>query len=402
MDRFGTVLRFELVRTLRKRSFWIGALALPVLVIVIAALQFFSAQTTAASSEAQREASMELRYLDESGVVNPDIAAELGGSPIEDAEEGRELVAAGEIDAFIHYPADLIDDHVTVVGKHLGVFADGTYSAIATSLLQASAEGAIDSPALVAIVRGSVPVDTTTYLPDGSVSRAVESLPIGLVLVVLLFLTVVVLANPLLVATTEEKENRVAEILLVTANPTTVISAKLLAYSLVGLIQMGLVALLAVLGWLVFRDELDFGAVDLSTIVVDPQMLLVGIPILLGAAALFIGMLAAVGASAPSAKEAGGFTGAAIMVPLIPLYLFGLIISSPNSPLVEVLTYLPFTAGTTSLIRNAFGVLPLWQGLLVALILFLSAAAMIWLAVRAFRRGALEYGRMLNWRELLR
>ena len=186
-----------------------------------------------------------------------------------------------------------------------------------------------------------------------------------------------------------------------TAKPNSVIAAKLLALCIIALAQIAVVVAPIAIGWVLFREQLQFGDIDLSQVVFDPQMIIIGVLILLGASALYIASLAAVGASAPSAKEAGGFSFAAIFVPLVPLYLIAMIMSTPEAPLVQFLTYFQFTAGTTALVRNAFGGLELWEGLLVIAVLVLSAVIALTLTTRIFRRGALQYDRSLGWREIV-
>ena len=400
MSTFRTVLSFEVLRTLRKKSFWIGALAVPVLAAVIVAVQLLSAQSASDAAEAQASAEIDFVYLDESGRIDASIASGLGGSPVSSAESGLAEVRAGEVDAFFHYPPDPTTAPVEVAGVYSGVVADGRYGAVATSLLSDSARAAVGSPELVELVTGGFQVQTTTYMPDGSVSTVLAALPIGILIIVLFFLVVVLLGNPVLIATTEEKENRVAEVLLTSARPDTVISAKLTALGIIGLTQMLVVIVPVTLVWALFREQLSIGGLDLRHIVLDPGMIAAGVLILLGASALYVATLAAVGAAAPSAKEAGGFTFVAILLPLAPLYASAAIVATPGIPLVQVLTYFPLTAGTTALLRNAVGSLALWEGLIVAAILFVTAALVLQLAVRAFRRGALEYDRRLRWREI--
>ncbi|MBO9577327.1 MAG: ABC transporter permease [Microbacteriaceae bacterium] len=401
MSAFGIVLRFEVARALRKKAFWIGALALPVIIGVIGLVQFLGAQSAQQAAEEQAKAGFEFVYLDASGVVDARLATELGGAPAADADSAIAQVRSGETEAFFDFPADPSTQPVTIAGRHVGVIDDGRYGAVATTLLAESAKTEIGSPELVAIVAGGVRTDVTTYLPDGSVSTAAQSLPVGILLLALLFLTVVLLGQQVLIVTTEEKENRVAEILLTTTRPNAVIAAKLVALAIAGVVQMLVVFVPVAIGWALFGGGLSIAGLDLSQVVFDPQQILLGVLILLGAAALFIVTLAAVGASAPSAKEAGGFSALSIILPLAPLYAAAIIVTQPSLPIVRVLTYFPFTAGTTSLLRNAFGTLPLVEGLLVAAILFVSAALVLRIAVRAFRRGALEYDRMLGWRDLL-
>lgn len=402
MSTFRTVLEFEVTRTLKKRAFWIGALAVPVLIIVIGLIQFLGSQS-AQDAEAQLgDSRFAFLYVDESGLVDASVASGAGGTPIDSPEAGVEAVRSGSAEAFFHYPADPATEAIEVAGRHVNAFDDGRYGAVASAVLTESVRAEIGSDELVSIIQGGTRVDAVTYLPDGSVSNVLAAMPVGIVLLALLFLAVVLLGNPVLIATTEEKENRVAEILLTSARPNAVIAAKLVALGIVGLVQVGVILAPVVLGWLLLRDQLRLGELDLSSIVFDPQLVTLGVLILLAGIALYIASLAAVGAAAPSAKDAGGFTFIAIMLPLAPLYAAALIVSQPDSPIVQALTFFPFTAGTTALLRNAVGSLDLWEGVVVIAVLAVAAALMLALAARAFRRGALEYERMLGLRELLR
>jgi len=402
VSTFRTVLEFEVTRTLKKRAFWIGALAVPVLIIVIGLIQFLGSQS-AQDAEAQLgDSRFAFLYVDESGLVDASVASGAGGTPIDSPEAGVEAVRSGSAEAFFHYPADPATEAIEVAGRHVNAFDDGRYGAVASAVLTESVRAEIGSDELVSIIQGGTRVDAVTYLPDGSVSNVLAAMPVGIVLLALLFLAVVLLGNPVLIATTEEKENRVAEILLTSARPNAVIAAKLVALGIVGLVQVGVILAPVLLGWLLFRDQLRLGELDLSSIVFDPQLVTLGVLILLAAIALYIASLAAVGAAAPSAKDAGGFTFIAIMLPLAPLYAAALIVSQPDSPIVQALTFFPFTAGTTALLRNAVGSLDLWEGVVVIAVLAVAAALMLALAARAFRRGALEYERMLGLRELLR
>jgi len=400
MSTFRTVLGFEIARTLKKKSFWIGALAVPVLVAVVALVQVFATSSAEEQLSAQEQESFVWSYTDASGIVDAEIAASLGGAPVDDAEVADALLRDGEVDAVIRFPADPATEPVIVRGQHVGIFADSRYDAVAKSVLASSARAEIGSDRLVAIAQGDFQVRTTTYLPDGAVATALQALPVGALFFVLFFLVVMLLGNPVLISTTEEKENRVAEILLTTAKPNSVIAAKLLALCVVALAQILVVTVPIAIGLAIFGERVQLGDLNLGELVIEPQMTIVGTLVLLGASALYIASLAAVGAAAPSAREAGGFSFAAIFVPLVPIYLIAMIMSSPEAPLVQFLTYFPFTAGTTALIRNATGGLELWEGALVVAVLVLSAAAFLALTVRIFRRGALQYDRTVGMREI--
>ena len=70
--------------------------------------------------------------------------------------------------------------------------------------------------------------------------------------------------------------------------------------------------------------------------------------------------------------------------------------------MVNVFTYFPLTAPTTALLRNAAGALSLTQALVSLAIIVVSATLALMFAIRAFQYGAMEYGRRVSIKELIR
>jgi ABC-2 type transport system permease protein len=169
----------------------------------------------------------------------------------------------------------------------------------------------------------------------------------------------------------------------------------------IGIIQLAVFALPMLIGFLFFRDQLQIPSLDLSGLVFDPQKMIVGALILIGGFALFTGTLVAVGAVMPTAKDAAPVFSVVIFAVVIPLYASGFAISSPQSPIVQLLAYFPFTAPITSLILNAFGSLPLWQAIIIIVELFVLAVVVLRIAVRLFRYGSIEYSSKVRIRDVL-
>ena len=66
------------------------------------------------------------------------------------------------------------------------------------------------------------------------------------------------------------------------------------------------------------------------------------------------------------------------------------------------MSFIPFTAPLTIIIRSGFTQLPFWQIALSVVILVLCAAGSLWLAGRAFRLGMLSYGKRLPILDIFR
>ncbi|MEZ5088521.1 MAG: ABC transporter permease [Micropruina sp.] len=166
--------------------------------------------------------------------------------------------------------------------------------------------------------------------------------------------------------TLEEKENRVTEMILTTMNPTTLIVGKVLALVLIGIVQGVVVAIPTAVVVSLLTGDLGGAAAPgvpvLGSIPFDAGAVAVGFALFLLSFLMFTGLLVAIGAVMPSAKEAGNTFGVMIMAMFIPLYAASLLVSDPHGPVSQIFTFFPLTAPVSALLRNATGGLDAWGG----------------------------------------
>ena len=129
--------------------------------------------------------------------------------------------------------------------------------------------------------------------------------------------------------------------------------------------------------------------------------MVVAVLLLIGGFVLFTGVLVAIGAIMPTAKDAGVIFGPLIFAMFIPFYAISLIISDPGALIVQVFTFFPLTAPVTAMLRNGFGTLdPLTAGIVITE-LFVLGALVLRVAVQLFRYGSIAYTDKLNPRAVL-
>lgn len=395
----GNVISFELVRTMKKKRFWLGIFAMPLLIVIVITLVSVSESHSKKTTANQKNSHFSFEYTDTSGMVDPAIVATLKGTQVSSENAGIADVKSGKVDAYFYYPAHPSKDAIKVFGREKGVFENGKYSSVAQMLLQTSVESKIASPDVSAITKGSIKSTTVTFR-DGKAAGGVNSLIPSMLYLVIFYLIILLLGNQMLTSTLDEKENRVTEMILTTINPTNLIVGKVISLFVLGVVQMLVFAIPIVTGYVFFRSDLNLPNIDFSHLVFDPQQMTVGALILIGGFALFTGTLVALGAAMPTAKDAGPIFGSLIALMFIPFYVFSLIASSPNAPIVQIFTYFPYSAPVTGMLRNGFGTLPLWQAAIVITGLFVLSAFVLRLAVRLFRYGSIEYSRKLSLREI--
>ncbi|MET3810826.1 ABC transporter permease [Arthrobacter sp. UYEF3] len=390
-----TVVGFEFTRTMKKRSFWIATLAIPVVMAIVFALVYLSNSSTAASADAQKTATMAFTYTDDSGLIAPQIATAMGGKKVTDPAQALQDVKKGLTDAYFAYPAKPATQPVKVYGADKGIFENGKYDAVAKQLLTASAQATIGSPQLTAAASGTVKTEATTF-KDGQPSGGFGAAIPPLMFLLIFYVSIILLSSQMLNSTLEEKENRVTEMILTTLNPTTLIIGKVIALFMVGLLQILVFLTPIAIGYLFFRDKLALPDLDLSTLSFEPGTMLVGALLLLGGFTVFTGVLVAIGAIMPTAKDAGTIFGPLMALIFVPFYAISLIISDPHAPIVQIFTYFPLSAPVTALLRNGFGTLTPLEATIVIAELFIVGFLILRLAVHLFRYGSIQYSGRLS------
>ncbi len=187
---------------------------------------------------------------------------------------------------------------------------------------------------------------------------------------------------------------------MTSVRPTTLILGKIASIACLIVVQSLIVLTPIAIGYLLLKDNLKLPSVDLTNLPLDPGRIIVAVIIFIFSFLLFVGLLVAIGAATPTAKEASSFFGIVMLFIFGPLYAAPLFVSSPGSAVVQFLSYFPLTAPIPLMLRNAIGNLEWWQAVIAIAILIVSTGIVIGLAVRIFRFGALEYSRRLSPKEI--
>lgn len=398
MHNLGTVIGFEFLRTVRKRTFWIGALAFPILIIVIGAISYLSNVAADEADDAAQTDAFELVIFDESGIVTTEAMATFGARTVDSRQEGINLVLTGTVDGFAFYPADLLNDPIEVFGQDLSIGDNGRYEYAAREILNISLLSGVTSEQRRALLDEGFDTTVETYV-DGVEAEGFRAMVAPGLFLVLFFIIVILLGNQMLNSVTEEKENRVIEMMLTTITARAMIVGKIISLGLLGLVQIVVIAVPVVLALVLFGDTLDIN-LDLSELVFDPVRILVGAILLVLSFMVVTGILVTMSAAMPTAKEAGSFLGFAIFANFVPFYALWPIITDPGQVIVQIFTYVPLTSPVTLLLRNTVGNLTTVELVIGMAILALAAVLSLWSAIRAFKRGTLQYNRRLSLKEL--
>ena len=205
---------------------------------------------------------------------------------------------------------------------------------------------------------------------------------------ILFIIAVNISGGYLLQAVVEEKENRTMEIVITSVSPSQLMAGKVFADLLVGLTELVVWILFALLA---LRFVPQWVAVGQST-QIDLGSILLMAGTFIPAFVMVAAAMGAVGATATEAREAQQIAGLFTLPIVIPFWFVTPIMFDPNGPIALGLSMFPLTAPIALPLRAVFTTVPAWQIAVTISILILLAAFTVWLAGRVFRIGMLRYG----------
>ncbi|MCL2451318.1 ABC transporter permease [Candidatus Saccharibacteria bacterium] len=397
---FGIVFRFEVVRTLKKKTFWLTLLAFPLLFAAIFGVSYYASSQSESMANDLAKEKFSIALTDNSGTISTAVLEQIGAETIANRDEGISLVKVGKLDAYFYYPADLATNKVEIFAQNAGIFENFKYQSVAQALLQSSAL-AQTSPEIVAVLTSQINFETQTFSDGKNYNPIMEMIAPG-VFLVLFFLIIVTFGGQMLNAVVEEKENRVSEMILTTIRSRTLIIGKIFAFLTLILIQVVIILGLVVAAYFLLRNHLNLPSFDLSAIPLDAARIAIGLAIFIASLLLFSGLLVAIGAAMPTAKDANQFFAIPILMIVAPLYVSPMLITSVTNSVITFLTFFPFTAPIPLMLRNAVGNLDVSEALVGTTILAVTAVIVFVIAARLFQTGAVEYSKKLSLRGLFR
>ncbi len=218
-------------------------------------------------------------------------------------------------------------------------------------------------------------------------------------IVTFLFYIVILSSSTLMLSSiTNEKQNRVMEILMTSVTPAELLSGKIIALGLAGLLQT--VVWLGS-GMLLLNSSTSLFALS-SAFQIPVSLLIWGVFFFLLGYAVYASLMAGIGALVPSLREASQATTIVILPMVVPLVFINQLIQQPNSTLVVILSIFPLTAPSTMMARLSSIPVPIWQILLSLGLLALTAIFLVRAIAGLFRTQNLLSGTAFSLKYFLR
>ncbi len=216
---------------------------------------------------------------------------------------------------------------------------------------------------------------------------------VPLVLLLVMFMVVIVGASPMTMNVIEEKQLRIAEVLLGSVRPFELMMGKLLGGVGVALT----LAAIYVGGILLLADR--FGMAGY----VSPSVLAWFLVFTIVATFMYGALFIAAGAAVTNVKEAQSLIAPIMIFIALPMFVIQPMLQNPSGPIPMAVSFFPLSAPMMTIARIAIPPgIPVWQALLSVAISLLATLAIVWCAGRVFRVGLLMQGQAAKPREILR
>lgn len=436
MRKILLVISREYFTRVKKPSFWLLTIIVPILLAALYFIPIYLATKPLSKNTVLvvDETTLFVRSF-ESGenVVYRDAGS---------LDYAKRLLAEDSADAIIHIPAR----ETTIPGDAFLYYRSDAPSATVQSDVDRQLQEILRNNILLdvhnisaedyALISGTKIKLHTKDLETGRDAFLEVKIALGILLVMIVYMTIFMFCSQVMRGVTEEKTSRIVEVIVCSVRPFQLMMGKVVGIAMVGLTQLLLWMVLSGIGLGAIRltnadlfrqvaEKQSVGEIATKGAEATAQMeavqempvvseLVEGLAsINFGVIAgcflvyfifgylLYASLFAACGALADNETDSQQFT-LPLTVPLLGALLVVMSsMSEPSSSLLTWLSIIPFTSPVAMLFRIPFGV-PMWQVWLSIGLLVASFPFCTWVAAKIYRGAILRYGQKFTWRSLFK
>jgi ABC-2 type transport system permease protein len=399
VSKVRIIARHEFLTTIKRVSYIILTLSLPVLVILGTLVYYGITQWAGEKPPAEKPS---IGYIDSTGLFGDythtdDTNFVLYAS---DSEAKQELLN-GNISEYFIIPADYMDTGIVYryttkreiePPDSLNSIEDFLITNLISTNVSNNILTRVNNPLYAQSFR--LNQDTGEIVPpEDDASAYVMTYVFGVLFLMSLFFA----SGYLLQGVAEEKENRLIEILLSSVSAKQLLTGKVLGLGAAGLLQIS-VWLITIVAFVVIASA---NIPILAGLHVSASLIVLSIVYFILGYILFGVLFAAIGSLGTTARESNQWTVIVVLPAILPLELLYLFITNPDHVVYTIFTLFPLSAPIAIIMKASVGALPIWQ-LALSIIIMIVSIITIWLASRIFRTFLLMYGKRPSISEIWR
>ena len=398
MNKTLIIFRHDLLVTLKRTSFILVTLAAPLLMLVGYGI-YQGVQNWYHPSEPETET---IGYVDQAGGF--DQYTNLGATFVLYPEEGeaRKSLLSGEISEYFVIPSDYVRTGLIVrytMKRELeppSQTMESISGFLISNLIGGGTSAEVLERARTPIILSSIRLDETGEEIEGQNPFMQFFLPY--IFAILLMFSIFFASGYLLQSISEEKENRLMEVLLSSVSARQLLVGKVLGLGAAGLAQV----VLWVISFWVLVDVALAKIPGLSAASLPPSLLVLALVYYVLGYLLFAVIMAVVGSVGTTARESQSWSSIVALTATLPMFFLNVIIENPNHAISVVFTLIPTTSSVTAMMRLPTEGIPAWQLVLSLSLLIAAIFFCMWAGAKIFRACLLMYGKRPSLREITR
>ena len=432
MNKIGLIIKREYLTRVRKRSFLILTFLGPILMAAIYIIPIMLALNS--STDHLRVAVVdESHWFEDRFTSNKEHTfVTMPGQPIDSV---KEMVKTGVFDMALYVPPTQLNipSNATVYSIRQVPMEVETYisSVMEKEIEEQKLMAKGVDPEIVSAVKTDVNLQIMRMDENGNEKETFTKVQftLGIILSMLVYMFIMFFGGQVMQGVSEEKTNRIIEVIISSVKPFQLMMGKIIGVSLVALTQFVMWILLTIVLYVGFSafigishpDMLSQGTVMTQEITSTDIMSNENVQSILQIVhsidfdtiiacfliffilgyLLYATLYAAIGSLVDNNTDSQQFT-LPVTVPLMVAIISSFyIVNNPDSSLAVWLSMIPFTSPISMMVRIPFGV-PIWQIVVSVLLLAGTFVLMTWLAAKIYRTGILMYGKKLTYKEIFK
>lgn len=431
MNKLGLVIQREYITRVRKKSFIILTLLMPVLMAAFSFLPLWLSTLNDGSVK-------NIAVIDNTGLYAPLLKSTdiyqfqiIGESEANDTESrlGKDLFAILQItDDLSENPRSISLTSQKQAPQELQSIITNTLNEKVTQqkLDDLSSSGNVDREAIAQVrdivEEGSqISLRTLRLDGDGGVSESSTELAtiIGMLFTILIYMFILMYGNMVMQAVLEEKKSRIVEVMVSSVKPVNLLIGKIVGIGLVGITQLviwgiltgiifsGLSLFVATSGQMDPSVPGEMSNLDMEAIlntVMSVNWLEIGfffILFFIGGYILYASIFAMFASAVDSEEDTSQFMTPVTLIIIFAFFAGFYSVNNPDGPLAFWTSLFPFSSPIVMMVRIPFGI-PLWEKLLSVVLLYGTFIIISILAAKIYRVGILMYGKKPSIKEMMK
>ncbi len=387
MSKVGIVFKFETIRQLKKPSFWISLLLLPLAIVGILGLSTLSGASMEEMMMNQDFSDKKLGLTDGANII---AQSEIPFEKIDSEEEGKKKVQSGELDIYYYILDNFSESRkIKIYDRAEDASLMSINSMPIINILKSSVYSKLTIEDIILIENG-VEYENIDLDEKGEQVNIIGRAIIPLAILAVFYILICVFGNRLTMALVEEKENRISEMILTSVTSKTFVIGKIFSLIALGFVQIAVFLAPVIAALIIFRDNPMVSSI-IATIDWDPVCIIENLLLLLFSYFMFAGSCMFISSLCPTARDASQYIGVVMIGVVAPLMFLGNLISNTPDAATYILTYFPLSSPIALMIRNALGNLPTLELIIGIVEIGIASAISLGLTVKSFQKNAINF-----------